>query len=144
MCIRDRIKGADVFCAPSLRGESFGIVLLEAMAAGTPVVASDLPGYRNVAAKGDEAYLVPPGDVKALSLGLLKVIENRELADQLCESGSKRVSEFSMNRLARTYVDIYERAIDIERQDPHRGGWRGELSRMGWPFKLGVEGDQSL
>ena len=140
----ERIKGADVFCAPSLRGESFGIVLLEAMAAGTPVVASDLPGYRNVAAKGDEAYLVPPGDVKALSVGLLKVIENRELAALLCEAGSKRVSELSMNRLARTYVDIYERAIDIERQDPHRGGWRGELGRMGWPFKLGVGGDQSL
>ena len=119
-------------------------MLLEAMAAGTPVVASDLPGYRNVAAMGDEAHLVPPGDVEALSDGLLKVIENRELADQLCESGSKRVSEFSMDRLATMYVDIYERAIDIERQDPHRGGWRGELSRMGWPFKLGVEGDQSL
>jgi len=140
----ERIKGADVFCAPSLRGESFGIVLLEAMAGGTPVVASDLPGYRNVAPKGDEAYLVPPGDAKALSAGLLKVLENQELADQLCESGSKRVSEFSMDRLAAMYVDIYERAIDIERQDPHRGGWRGELSRMGWPFKLDVGGDQSL
>src|SRR5690606_7729803 len=44
-----RLRGADVFCAPSLRGESFGIVLLEAMAACTPVVASDLPGYANVA-----------------------------------------------------------------------------------------------
>ena len=97
-----------------------------------------------MSARGDEAHLVPPGDVEALSDGLLKVIENRELADQLCESGSKRVSEFSMDRLATMYVDIYERAIDIERQDPHRGGWRGELSRMGWPFKLGVEGDQSL
>ena len=52
-----RIKGADILCVPSLRGESFGIVLLEAMAAGTPVVASDLPGYRNVAVNGDEAYL---------------------------------------------------------------------------------------
>ena len=56
-----RIKGADVLCVPSLHGESFGVVLLEAMAARTPVVASDLPGYRNVARIGDEADLVPPG-----------------------------------------------------------------------------------
>jgi len=140
----ERIKGADVFCVPSLRGESFGIVLLEAMAAGTPVVASDLPGYRNVASQGDEAYLVPPGDVQALSAGLLKVLEDGELANQLSESGSKRVSEFSMDRLAAIYVDVYERAINLERQDPDRGGWRGELSRMGWPFKLGGKADESL
>ena len=56
-----RMRGADVFCAPSLRGESFGVVLLEAMAAETPVVASDLPGYANVAQAGRDALLVPPG-----------------------------------------------------------------------------------
>ena len=47
-----RLRGADVFCAPSLHGESFGIVLLEAMAAGTAVVAGDIPGYANVARQG--------------------------------------------------------------------------------------------
>ena len=56
-----RLKGADIFCAPSLRGESFGVVLLEAMAADTAVVASDLPGYRNVARPDRDALLVPPG-----------------------------------------------------------------------------------
>ena len=59
--------GADVFCAPSLHGESFGVVLLEAMAASTPIVASDLPGYRHVARPGIEALLVPPGDATALA-----------------------------------------------------------------------------
>ena len=130
-----RIKGADVLCVPSLRGESFGIVLLEAMAAGTPVVASDLPGYRNVAANGDEAFLVPPGEAESLARALTKVLEDQELAQGLTEAGTKRVAEFSMERLAEIYVEKYERAIAIEKADPDRGGWRGELSRMGWPFR---------
>ncbi len=130
-----RIKGADVLCVPSLRGESFGIVLLEAMAAGTPVVASDLPGYRNVAVNGDEAFLVPPGEAETLARALTKVLEDQDLAQALTDAGSKRVAEFSMERLAGIYVDIYERAIAIEKADPDRGGWRGELSRMGWPFR---------
>ena len=130
-----RIKGADVLCVPSLRGESFGIVLLEAMAAGTPVVASDLPGYRNVAANGDEAFLVPPGEAELLARALTKVLEDQELAQGLTEAGTKRVAEFSMERLAEIYVEKYERAIAIEKADPDRGGWRGELSRMGWPFR---------
>ena len=69
-----RLRGADVFCAPSLRGESFGVVLLEAMAARTPVVASDLDGYRNVARSGADALLVPPGDPRALAAALHEVI----------------------------------------------------------------------
>src|SRR4051812_43281712 len=69
-----RLRAADVFCAPSLGGESFGVVLLEAMAASTPVVASDLPGYANVARAGRDAILVPPGDARALSAALLGVL----------------------------------------------------------------------
>jgi phosphatidylinositol alpha-mannosyltransferase len=125
-----RLKGADVFCVPSLRGESFGIVLLEGMAAGTPVVASDLPGYRNVAKGGDEAYLVTPGDVQALSSGLRRVLEDKQLASQLSQAGLSRAAEFSMARLAEIYVELYQRAIEIELKDPERGGWREELSRM--------------
>lgn len=125
-----RLKGADVFCVPSLRGESFGIVLLEGMAAGTPVVASDLPGYRNVAKGGGEAYLVAPGDVQALSSGLRRVLEDKQLASQLSEAGLRRAAEFSMARLAEIYVELYQRAIEIELKDPERGGWRRELSRL--------------
>ena len=54
------MRGADVFCAPSLHGESFGVVLLEAMAAGAVVVASALDGYANVASDGVDALLTPP------------------------------------------------------------------------------------
>ena len=61
--------GPSVFCAPSLHGESFGVVLIEAMAAGTPVVASGIDGYRNVATDGVDALLVEPGDADALADG---------------------------------------------------------------------------
>jgi len=106
-----RLRGADVFCAPSLHGESFGVVLLEAMAAQTPIVASDLPGYRNVARAGQDALLVPPGDAKALAAGVLKVLERPSLAESLVASGDARAAEFSMDLLAERYLDLYENAI---------------------------------
>ena len=56
-----RLHGADVLCAPSLGGESFGMVLTEAFAAGTPVVASEIAGYRQVVTHGRDGLLVPPG-----------------------------------------------------------------------------------
>ena len=70
---------AEVMCAPSLGGESFGIVLTEAMAAGLPVVASDIRGYRAVLADGANGVLVPPGDVKALENALYSTLSNPEL-----------------------------------------------------------------
>ncbi len=63
------LKAATIFCAPALGQESFGIVLLEAMAASTAVLASDIPGYRNVARPDREALLVPPGDPEAFRAG---------------------------------------------------------------------------
>ena len=104
-----RLRGADVFCAPSLRGESFGVVLLEGMAAQTPVVASDLPGYHNVARSGADAILVPPGDAAALAGALAKVLENPTCAERLVASGRERAEEFSMDNLAARYADLYER-----------------------------------
>ena len=104
-----RLRGADVFCAPSLRGESFGVVLLEGMAAQTPVVASDLPGYHNVARSGADAILVPPGDPRALAAALAQVLENPTCAERLVASGRERAEEFSMDNLAARYADLYER-----------------------------------
>ncbi|MFP5488745.1 MAG: glycosyltransferase family 4 protein [Acidimicrobiia bacterium] len=104
-----RLRGAAVFCAPSLHGESFGVVLIEAMAAGTPVVASALDGYRNVATDGVDAVLVPPGDADALAAALARVLSDRPLAERLVAAGARRADEFSMSSLAARYVDIYER-----------------------------------
>ena len=106
-----RLKGADAVCVPSLHGESFGVVLLEAMAARTPVVASDLPGYRNVVSIGDEAVLVPPGDPAALAAALLGVLQRPDHAADLVAAGRQRAEQFSMARLAETYLDMYKRAI---------------------------------
>jgi phosphatidylinositol alpha-mannosyltransferase len=106
-----RLVGADVFCAPSLRGESFGIVLLEAMAARTPVVASDLPGYANVARAGRDALLVPPGDAAALAAALRQVLDDPPTADRLVASGTERAEHFSMARLAARYLELYGHVV---------------------------------
>ncbi len=106
-----RLRGADVFCAPSLHGESFGIVLLEAMAASTPVVACDIPGYANVARQGKDALLVTPGDVKALADAIRTLLTEPRRSDALIESGRKRADDFSMARLASLYLERYERLI---------------------------------
>jgi phosphatidylinositol alpha-mannosyltransferase len=106
-----RMRAADVFCAPSLRGESFGIVLLEAMAAGTALVASDLPGYANVARGGKDALLVPPGDAGALAAAINEVLGSSETREQLIACGAERAEHFSMQRLADVYLDVYREAI---------------------------------
>ncbi len=110
-----RLRGADALCAPSLRGESFGMVLLEGMAAQTPVVASDIPGYRNVAGGGgcgQAALLVPPGNAVALAGALTKVLYEPSTAAHLVVAGEARANQFSMDHLAERYVDLYQRAID--------------------------------
>ena len=71
---RAELERADVLCAPSLRGESFGMVLTEAFAAGTPVVASDIAGYRDVVRDGVDGVLVPPADAQALAETLARPV----------------------------------------------------------------------
>lgn len=104
-----RLRAADVLCAPSVEGESFGVVLLEAMAAGTPVVASDLDGYRNVAQAAGDAVLCPVDDARALARALVSVLEDDDLAASLRRNGAERAEQFSMHRLAEDYVALYER-----------------------------------
>jgi phosphatidylinositol alpha-mannosyltransferase len=110
----DRLAACSVFCAPSLRGESFGIVLLEAMAAGAPLVASDIDGYRNVALHNENAILVPPGDAVELGAALRSMLEDDELRDRLVEGGRKRAETFSMTSLAHRYIDIYRELLRAE------------------------------
>jgi len=107
-----RLRGADVFCAPSLGGESFGVVLLEGMAAHTAVVASDLPGYANVARADRDALLVPPGDHHALAAALRRVLTDPVRTRELVTSGDDRAASFSMERLAEVYLRLYEDVLD--------------------------------
>jgi len=106
-----RLRGATVACFPSIEGESFGVVLLEALAAGAAVVASDLTGYRDVARDGREVLLVPPGDAAALGVALGRALGDRSLRDALVEAGRARAAEFAMPKLAASFCERYEMAI---------------------------------
>lgn len=115
-----RLSQADVFCAPSLGGESFGVVLIEAMAAATPIVASALDGYMNVATHEVDALLVEPNDPAALEAALRRILLDQELAHRLVRHGQERATGFSMVQLASTYVDIYRRVIAEAQNRPRR------------------------
>lgn len=115
-----RLAQADVFCAPSLGGESFGVVLIEAMAASTPIVASALDGYMNVATHEVDALLVEPNDPQALERALRRILLDQDLRGRLVSNGQNRASGFSMVQLAQTYVDIYRRVIAESRHRPTR------------------------
>jgi len=109
-----RLLGADVLCAPSLHGESFGVVVLEGMAARCSVVASDLQGYR--AAAGGHATLVPPGDegalARALGVALADAAEGSgQSSPDALKAAETHAQGWSMESLAERYVDVYERAI---------------------------------
>ena len=93
--------------APSLRGESFGVVLLEAMAAGTAVVASDLPGYRLAA--GGAALFVPPGDPVALGEAVRSVLLDEPAREVLRRKGRVRATECDMGTVADWYREAYAR-----------------------------------
>jgi phosphatidyl-myo-inositol alpha-mannosyltransferase len=111
--LASRMRGAAAFCAPSLHSESFGVVLLEAMAAGTPVVCTTIDGYREVARHGVEAVGVGPGDVTGLRDALRQVLDDEALVADLVDAGSRRASELSMPRLAERYCEVYEQAVRI-------------------------------
>lgn len=107
-----RMAAASVFVAPSLGGESFGVILLEAMAAGAPVVASSISGYQRVAGPLDDqpeaAILVEPGDAAALARGIVEALGDETRRAALLEAGRIRADHFSMRRLAVAYEQIYE------------------------------------
>jgi phosphatidylinositol alpha-mannosyltransferase len=132
-----RLRGAAAFCAPSLHGESFGVVLIEAMAAGTPVVASSLDGYRNVATDDVDSLLPPPGDVAALRDALRRVLDSPDLAGRLAAAGERRAEDFSMRHLAGLYVDRYRRVIAEAAQDPGR---RASTTRWGRALRRMMQG----
>jgi phosphatidyl-myo-inositol alpha-mannosyltransferase len=108
-----RMRGCTVYCSPSVRGESFGMVLLEAMAAGCALVASDLDGHRNVATDGVDALLAPVGDAAALAKALRRVLDDSALREELVAGGRRRAEELSMGRLAERYADIYASVVAV-------------------------------
>ena len=106
-----RMRGCTVYCSPSVRGESFGMVLLEAMASGCALVASDLDGHRNVASDGVDALLAPVGDAAALAKALRRVLDDEALRAELVAGGHRRAEQLSMTHLAERYEEIYRRVL---------------------------------
>jgi phosphatidylinositol alpha-mannosyltransferase len=100
-------QASDVFVSPALGGESFGIVLVEAMAAGLPIVASDIDGYRDVVRNGREALLVPPGDDAALAEAIERILGDVALARSLGMRGSRRAQDFDWDAIGDRLEEIY-------------------------------------
>ena len=103
---------ADVYCSPAVGQESFGLVLVEAMAAGVPVVATDIPGYREVVRNGVDGLLVRPNDPGALSDAVRRVLSEPELASALAAAGRARAPEFAWDAVVPRLEAVYGRALN--------------------------------
>ncbi|HXB14249.1 MAG TPA: lysylphosphatidylglycerol synthase domain-containing protein [Solirubrobacteraceae bacterium] len=111
-----RLREADVLCAPSLSGESFGMVLTEAFAAATPVVASDIPGYREVVRDGQDGVLTAPGDPLALAEQLRALALDPARRERMARSARERAERFAWPHVAAEALDTYEQAIVTARR----------------------------
>jgi len=105
-------KTADVFSAPSTGQESFGIVLLEAMAAGTPVVASDIHGYKKVVQRNVSGLLVEPKDPAAIAAAIERLIAEPDLRARLGSAAATRAHEFDWKHVTEQLVSFYREVID--------------------------------
>jgi len=100
-------RTADVYVSPATGGESFGIVLLEAMAAGTAIVASDIHGYKGVVRRDREALLVPPREPKAIAGAIARLLGDDDLRESMAVAGRERAEEFSWPRVTAKVDDFY-------------------------------------
>lgn len=108
-------RSCDLFCAPSIGHESFGIVLLEAMACGKPVVASNIEGYRTVLTDREEGLFFLPKDDTGMAKAISEILKNSELANKMGEAGRKKALSYSWPKIAeeveRFYFDLKEKRI---------------------------------
>ena len=105
------LAGADVAVAAATGQESFGYSVVEAMAAGVPVVASDIEGYRQVATDGLDAVLVPPGDAAALAVALGRVLDDDGLALRLAAAGRATAAAFDWEVVVERIEDVYRSVL---------------------------------
>lgn len=103
--------GCDLYCSPALGGETLGIVLLEAMATGTPVVASDIPGYDETVRNGQDGILVEPGQPELLADALVRVLSDAGLHDRLSRAGLDRARQFAWPGVAARTLDFYRELL---------------------------------
>lgn len=127
-------RSVDVFCAPNLGGESFGIVLLEAMASGTPVLASDLDAFRFVLDDGRSGALFGVGDPSALAQAAATLLDDAERRTRMVEAGYRVVSRYDWDTVVRDIVAVYETvaaagAAAVGEDLRARPGWLARLAR---------------
>ncbi|MEO8743807.1 MAG: glycosyltransferase family 4 protein [Candidatus Dormiibacterota bacterium] len=103
-------SSADIFCAPATGAESFGIVLLEAMASGLPVVATEIPGYMSVLTPGKDSITVKPKGWAELGAALVILARDAELRRRMGEYGYEKARRYAWNRVAAEVVEVYEEA----------------------------------
>ncbi|MBN9388466.1 MAG: glycosyltransferase family 4 protein [Chloroflexi bacterium] len=108
-------KSAHVFCAPSTGGESFGIVLVEAMASGLPIVASDIPGYASVVQHGKQGLLVEPKNIEMLAMSLIRLLADANLRAGMGREGRLKAGQFSWKNVSQRVLDFYERSENRRR-----------------------------
>jgi phosphatidylinositol alpha-mannosyltransferase len=109
----EELTSADVLCAPSLHGESFGMVLTEAFAAATPVIASDIPGYRDVLRDGTDGLLVAPGDALGLAESLRSLALDKRMRETMASAARERAERFAWPHIASEVLDSYDAARAI-------------------------------
>lgn len=102
-------RAADVYCSPATGNESFGIVLLEAMACGTPIVASDIDGYRWVVSSGVEGLLVPPRSSKHLAEAIVQLAQDPGRRKTMSQAGIQKAQGYSWTKIVDQLLPIYER-----------------------------------
>jgi phosphatidylinositol alpha-mannosyltransferase len=118
---RSELADAEVLCAPSLHGESFGMVLTEALAAATPVIASDIPGYRDVVRDGIDGTLTPPGDALALAEALRSLALDPAARTRIAIAARERAERFAWPHVAAEVLDCYEQAQAVGRPATRAG-----------------------
>ena len=109
---------ADIFCSPATGDESFGIVLLEAMASGKPIVATSIDGFREVVTHGSEGLLVERKSRRQLAYALQTLISNPSLREQMGEAGVVTAQQYDWERVIDRVTDVYKQAIDSAQPAP--------------------------